>query len=812
MMLLARFQSPDSPDSETVYNLRVTVYNKFVNREVAVAQLSIVDGAWQESPDNVAIVEEVGRGTLYIVAEVAGDAEGRDQLARELVETARRAYAASRGSFTAALTQAIREANNLFYTYNLNTPPEARRIAGISAVVLREEELFIAQGGPGLTCVVRGNTLHLYPDESPWFDPSDEIGEFITPGTVPLGLRREYTPDLFHVALHPGDTIVLSTRALIHLLTNDELLDTLLNRHPDEIVENLEDIAGAADLSAIAIRFAIDLAPVPLPSRPAAVLDNRTMESGAVQDLSPVTNNHAEPPVISPDVPIGEEDVGAGYVVEGPTEEELAFASARAEEERERRRLQIEKARAGWAQIVSGILGAIAGALAAVAGVFTRIDWTRIGAAADRAISALLRGFVHLVIFAIRAFLPGAPDEGRTITAAPTASKVQQTAWRLAALIFPLLLLIAGGTAWIGYRQDVKATQDRQLAELLNQANTAIDAGKKVSGTNKIAAREFFQKAMTLAQQARTLSPTNPAPRTLYNSAEDLYNGANGVSVLFLFNFATFDTKANPTRIVTRIPDIFIFDRGLQRILRYATNDAGTPVPSVAGDGVILKSGDKIGEKTVGELIDMTWIDAGRLVALDRSGLFLLYDPVKSSWTARAATDGSQWARVTMASSYVGNLYLLDPSKNQILRYIASAEGVWSSSNTYFLPNVNVDLSSAVDIAVDGDVWVLRADGSIWRFTGGKLNDFTPRDLETPLSKSTSLFTSKETAWLYVADAGNQRIVQFDKVTGKFVRQFKPRSDTRDAFNALKVIAADETSKKFFMINGNQAYLANIPQ
>ncbi len=167
---------------------------------------------------------------------------------------------------------------------------------------------------------------------------------------------------------------------------------------------------------------------------------------------------------------------------------------------------------------------------------------------------------------------------------------------------------------------------------------------------------------------------------------------------------------------------------------------------------------------------------------------------------------------MNLASSYVGNLYLVDPPRNQILKYVAASEGVWSSSVTYFAPGVSVDMTSAIDIAIDSDVWVLRGDGAIWRFSAGKLADFTLRDLDTPLSKPSAIFTTQQLAMIYVADAGNQRIVQFDKVTSKFVRQFKPHGQERDAFNALKSIAVDEANKKIFFINGNQAYLATIPQ
>ncbi|MEW5718566.1 MAG: hypothetical protein AB1817_08070, partial [Chloroflexota bacterium] len=236
--------------------------------EIVVAQLSIVDGAWQEAPDNLACFDaaalfdgSVERGNLYVVVEVAGEPEGRDALARELIETARREYAASRGSIALGLVQAVRAANDFFYTVNANAAPEARRIAGMTAAVLREDELFVAQGGPGLTCLARVNALTRYPAESPWFDADEAaVGEwlgarnFVTPGEVPMGMRRNYTPDVFHFSIYPGDVVVLATRALAHLLTDEEMLDTLANRHPDEIVAGLEDLAGAADLSVIVLR------------------------------------------------------------------------------------------------------------------------------------------------------------------------------------------------------------------------------------------------------------------------------------------------------------------------------------------------------------------------------------------------------------------------------------------------------------------------------------------------------------------------------------------------------------------------------
>ncbi len=725
-----------------------------MDRPVTFAQLSIVDGAWQEAPDNVAVVEQPGRGTLYLVCEVAGEPDGRDALARDLIETARREYTASRGSVALALTQALRAANDSFYNFNAGSPREARRIAGLTLAVLRENELFIAQGGPGLTCLIRGFTLQRYPEQSPWFEPEELVGEFPTPGAVPLGLRHDYVPDVFHTTLVPGDIVLLATRSLAHLLTDEELLDTVARRHPDEIVESLEDIAGSTDLSAIALQLPSDeLAPMPAPSEDEP-------EPEPVSEVPPRT---------------------------------------------ERARPNIN--------VMPALLAALAGITGGLARMVGSVEWARIGMGLEIVLTTVARGLIALVTLAVKVFLPGEPQDSKHLTLKPRTPNLQ-TAWRLAALIFPLLLILFGGSAWINYRQEVERKTSAQIQDAVTLARSKIQEGRTLAPTNKNDARARFQEAVKLAQQALDLSPANQAARTAYNDARDELDKLDGVSLVYsLFKFATYsDGNASPRRIVAHDKDIFVLDRGTQRIYHYTLVEAGPAVTPTPNDGIILKAGDKAQERTVTEIIDILWIDAGRLVALDRSGLFLQYDPTRGQWTARAASDGAQWKSVTMAATWSGNLYLLDPTNNQILRYAAGAEGVWSAATKYFVSNAPADLSIAVDMAIDGDVWVLRANGTVWRFNQGNLVNFNLPTLDKPLAKPTALVTADKMNGLYIADAGNQRIVQLDKATNRYARQFRPKAEAPDAMSALKTLTVDEANRRFFFINGNQAFVATIPQ
>ena len=783
--------------------------------EIVSAQLSIIDGAWQEAPDNLACFDAAAlfdgsleRGDLYIVLEVAGEAEGRDELARELIETARRAYAASRGSIALGLMEAVRAANDYFYNVNANTPPAARRIAGMTAAVLREDELFIAQGGPGVTCLTRANVLTRYPVGSPWFNADDaavtewlSARNFDTPGQVPMGMRRNYEPDVYHVTLHPGDVIVLATRALTHLLTEAEMVDSLANRHPDEIIAGLEDLAGAADISVIVLRVAGEAA-APTPALSEVTPSARPqVETEQAAETIETTAPHATaaPPQ--------------------PTEEELALRRLRTEREQERRRVQEEQARERKRKIRSGFLRAGAGVMGALAGITGRINWTSIGNAADRAIGTALRGITRLIVFLIRAITPGAPSEDHP---ARKPSPALQTAWKLAALALPVLLVVAGVARWGIYRADLSAARERQITQLVADSGKALEDAKRLERTDRQAARDAAQNALKLAEQARALSPQDPRVSNAYYSAQDSLDALSGVSVIYsLPTFATFaDPKSKLTRIVARGSDVFILDRGLQRVYRYAVNEAGSGAAPASSDGIILKFGDRIDNRTVGDLFDVLWLDAGRLAALDRSGAYYQYDPAKQSdpakpvWSARVVNDPAAWGRATMAATYANNLYLVDSPRNQILKYVTpSAEVVWTSAVTYFAPGVTPpDLSTAADLAIDGDVWIVRSDGSVSRYNQGRPNDLTFTGLDAPISKPVAIFTSEKVSSVYLADAGNQRIVQFDKVTGRFTRQFKPRGLDRDAFKALQVLAVDEPSKRFLFVSAGKAYLATIPQ
>ena len=118
-----------------------------------VGQVTVVGGHQDDGATNTLVDERVSRiargregGNFYALVETP--ARDRETVARQLAEVVRQAYTGQRGSVTAGLQHAVREANRLLFEDNRNSLPTERHTAGISCIVLRDSDLFIAQAGP----------------------------------------------------------------------------------------------------------------------------------------------------------------------------------------------------------------------------------------------------------------------------------------------------------------------------------------------------------------------------------------------------------------------------------------------------------------------------------------------------------------------------------------------------------------------------------------------------------------------------------------------------------------------------------------
>ena len=276
----------------------------------------------------------------------------------------------------------------------------------------------------------------------------------------------------------------------------------------------------------------------------------------------------------------------------------------------------------------------------------------------------------------------------------------------------------------------------------------------------------------------------------------------------------TFEGEGhNNVRVVVSGDSLFVLDRGpgqVDRFIRSQLGDSVTP----AEPPVVVQKGQEVGGAVVSDLQDMTWAEAAgpnqrsKLLVLDTAKGLVGYDTQLG--TKRLALGGTdKLVQPQLTASYGGNLYIVDGEGDQVWRYRPDENGYGGQPEAYFASGTTVDLAGVQAVAIDGNIWLLFADGRLLKFFGGEQRPFDLQGVPGPLATPTALAVQQEGDQLYVLDAGNGRIVEVTK-DGQFSRQFRVRDD--DFLRQAKDMFLDEAARKFYIVTPNQLYVADVPE
>ena len=124
------------------------------------------------------------------------------------------------------------------------------------------------------------------------------------------------------------------------------------------------------------------------------------------------------------------------------------------------------------------------------------------------------------------------------------------------------------------------------------------------------------------------------------------------------------------------------------------------------------------------------------------------------------------------------NLYIVDPSEQEILAYTPAADG----SGFPAAPSKRLTTPRPVDgvtsLYIDGDIWIADA-GAILRVVGGTTADWVAAKPPDGLLRAAPAYTvvtsgsERRSGRLYGYDPSNERIVAFLKATGEYVEQYR---------------------------------------
>ncbi|PLX28146.1 hypothetical protein C0583_02865 [Candidatus Parcubacteria bacterium] len=146
---------------------------------------------------------------------------------------------------------------------------------------------------------------------------------------------------------------------------------------------------------------------------------------------------------------------------------------------------------------------------------------------------------------------------------------------------------------------------------------------------------------------------------------------------------------------------------------------------------------------------------------------------------------------------YNSNIYLLNPSAGQIYRHQRTGNNFGSPTPWI---NDGSNIENAINLAIDGNIYILFSDASIKRYLRGSEVDFDLELCDPPLESPTKIKLSQEEDFLYILEPKNRRMLVYSK-DGQFQMQYMS-----ETFDDLKDFVVNEENKKLYFLNGTLVY------
>ena len=189
------------------------------------------------------------------------------------------------------------------------------------------------------------------------------------------------------------------------------------------------------------------------------------------------------------------------------------------------------------------------------------------------------------------------------------------------------------------------------------------------------------------------------------------------------------------------------------------------------------------------------------LIATKNQNLYE-FKPSDKTVTKLAPADGDKFSPSKAIGMFLTNIYLLDNDNDQIWKYTQTNDGIKAAQK--YLPRSQIDLAKAIDITIDGAIYIIYADGKVNKLLKGEKQEFGLTNIPKPfdvIKQPLKIYTQEDSPSIYVVDNGEHRILEFDK-NGVFFHQYVLPADFKDIASAAFQIK----SKRVFLINKDKLF------
>ena len=521
-------------------------------------------------------------------------------------------------------------------------------------------------------------------------------------------------PDVWRGEVSVGDSLVLVSPNIVARLGADELKDAMLTLHPQSAMEHLHARFVAADGSGSDGAVAFEATEVATTSRGRSLVPVRP----------------AEPLAGAPDrspIPLADNVQASGAAV---------------------------TAAAGTARTAAG-------------------------------------GALERIVTRLQELMPRRKPAYRRVT--PLASR-RETQRRAAVAALALVTVVGGlGLAvyvfgGTGQQQAISSANAGQAAIDKAQANLAAVSGPGID----LVADDPSQAERLLTEAYQRLDAATAAGvgsaridplRTQVVAALDRLWGVVSVGSTDIFTFAAKQgDKPYDLRAMVLGPD------GVPYVLDATTSSVYRIDLKRKRPTLVVQTG----RSAVGPVASLRFLAVGGrdLLILDSKNLLLRWraanDAGKGTLTVGNIPSARTWGNdVTTIATFLRderrnlyNLYVVDPSEQQIRVYTPAADGNGFPAKSSPWLSTSRPVDQMTSVYIDSDVYIAEA-GVLERFTAGKSGGWEPDALKDQLLRPSMDVTllagvgDPRNGTVYGYDKTNGRVLAFDKASGKYIAQYR---------------------------------------
>ncbi len=370
----------------------------------------------------------------------------------------------------------------------------------------------------------------------------------------------------------------------------------------------------------------------------------------------------------------------------------------------------------------------------------------------------------------------------------------------------------------------------QQLAAITAEMGQKLGQAEQLDETE---ARRLYNEILALAQTADTqLRPGDDQVAQMRQIARDRLDTLDEITRLDAELFYQYTTENTDLAAIVLRPgsegDVYTYDRLNGFVYVHDTDetylDTGNTAPLQ-----LLFAGQAIGSHVAGKVIDIAWRPKGAsvsregLVMLDGNGALLTFQPGYDNTFAVPLDLSSEWRVPTDIATFDERLYILDPAAQVIWKYFPNGDDFLVQADDRVIAFDEADdpeLDKVIDFDIfagDGSLLLLYEDGRARYYDtrSGRIQwteeALLKSGLNVPLRNPTAakIVGRGLNASIFIADAGNGRIIQVSRPTGQVLAQYRATApDGSELFRDISSFAVAETPLRIFVTKGDAVYTA----